>query len=109
MRRGYIGVGLAVLLAAAAPAPEYSAQSLPERLSGVPQSFPERLGGVPQSLPERLGGVPRSLPERLGGVPQSPSAAAPSPAAVSRQLLDRYCVTCHNERLKTGGLLLDQV
>ena len=36
------------------------------------------------------------------------SAAAPPPV-LSRQLLDRYCVTCHNERLKTGGLLLDQV
>ena len=22
-------------------------------------------------------------------------------------LLDQYCVTCHNERLKTGGLALD--
>ena len=28
---------------------------------------------------------------------------------VSRALLDRYCVGCHNERLKTGGLELDSV
>src|SRR5262245_9744920 len=27
----------------------------------------------------------------------------------SRALLDRYCVTCHNQRLKTGGLSLDTV
>ena len=27
----------------------------------------------------------------------------------SRALLDRYCVTCHNERLQTAGLMLDQV
>ncbi|SVD47353.1 uncharacterized protein METZ01_LOCUS400207, partial [marine metagenome] len=27
----------------------------------------------------------------------------------TRQILDRYCVTCHNERLKTAGLMLDQV
>ena len=33
-------------------------------------------------------------------------SAAPAP---SRALLDRYCVTCHNERLRTGDLLLDQV
>ncbi len=26
-----------------------------------------------------------------------------------RQIVDRYCVTCHNERLKTAGLMLDQV
>jgi mono/diheme cytochrome c family protein len=37
---------------------------------------------------------------------QSPSASSP---ALSRQLLDQYCVTCHNQRLKTAGLLLDQV
>ena len=36
------------------------------------------------------------------------SAAAP-PAALSREVLDRYCVTCHNQRLKTAGLSLDQV
>ena len=29
-------------------------------------------------------------------------AASPDPA-----LIDRYCVTCHNERLQTGGLALD--
>ena len=28
-------------------------------------------------------------------------------APPSRALLDRYCVTCHNERLQTGGLMLD--
>ena len=33
-----------------------------------------------------------------------------SPAISSqRQFLDRYCATCHNERLKTGGLSLEQV
>jgi hypothetical protein len=26
-----------------------------------------------------------------------------------RALLDKYCVTCHNQRLKTGGLALDQI
>ena len=42
--------------------------------------------------------------------PGSPSAAsAVTPAAGTRQLLDRYCVTCHNERLKTADLRLDQI
>jgi mono/diheme cytochrome c family protein len=37
------------------------------------------------------------------------SASASSvTAASSRALVDRYCVTCHNEKLKTGGLALDQ-
>ena len=31
------------------------------------------------------------------------SAVAESPRAV----MDRYCVTCHNDRLRTGGLVLD--
>ncbi len=33
-------------------------------------------------------------------------AAAQAP---SRELLDRYCVTCHNERLQTANLMLDRV
>jgi mono/diheme cytochrome c family protein len=38
------------------------------------------------------------------------ASAGRSPAASSqRQFLDRYCATCHNQRLKTGGLSLDQV
>jgi uncharacterized protein DUF1592/uncharacterized protein DUF1588/uncharacterized protein DUF1587/uncharacterized protein DUF1585/uncharacterized protein DUF1595 len=32
-----------------------------------------------------------------------------SSAASERALLDQYCVTCHNQRLKTGGLMLDQL
>ena len=40
--------------------------------------------------------------------PQSATTAATPAAAPSpRALVDRYCVTCHNERLKTGGLSLD--
>ena len=27
----------------------------------------------------------------------------------SREIIDRYCVTCHNERLQTAGLMLDQL
>jgi mono/diheme cytochrome c family protein len=34
-----------------------------------------------------------------------PSGAAPAPRAV----LDKYCVTCHNERVKTAGLMLDKL
>ena len=36
---------------------------------------------------------------------QSIGATAPAPRAV----LDQYCVTCHNQRLKTAGLMLDQM
>jgi hypothetical protein len=43
-------------------------------------------------------------------------ATAPRPEKVTatvvppdRALLDKYCVTCHNEKLKTGDLMLDKV
>lgn len=39
---------------------------------------------------------------------QSAAAAGTAPAANQRQFLDRYCVTCHNDRLKTAGLTLSQ-
>jgi hypothetical protein len=38
---------------------------------------------------------------------QAPSAASAT-ASPNRALLDRYCVTCHNERLRTGNLVLDK-
>ena len=31
-----------------------------------------------------------------------------SPASAQRAVLNRYCVSCHNERLKTAGLMLDK-
>ena len=34
---------------------------------------------------------------------------AGTPAVSARAVLDRYCVTCHNERLGTAGLALDTV
>src|SRR5262245_47768115 len=37
---------------------------------------------------------------------QAPVSAAAMP---DRAIVDRYCVTCHNDRLKTGGLSLDKV
>jgi len=36
-------------------------------------------------------------------------AQAQSPASTERQFLDRYCSTCHNDRLKTGGFSLERV
>jgi mono/diheme cytochrome c family protein len=35
--------------------------------------------------------------------------AAVSSAPAERALLDRYCVTCHNQKLKTAGLTLDRL
>jgi len=35
--------------------------------------------------------------------------AAQAPPPAPRATLDKYCVTCHNARVKAGGLLLDQL
>ncbi len=42
---------------------------------------------------------------------QAPPAASTPPRITSldRTLIDKYCVTCHNKRLKTAGLALDAV
>src|ERR1044071_1204466 len=32
-----------------------------------------------------------------------------SPSTEARVMLDKYCVTCHNQRLKTAGLTLDNL
>ncbi len=41
------------------------------------------------------------------------AATVPAVLAISatseRALIDQYCVVCHNQRLKTGGLMLDQL
>src|SRR5687768_14786183 len=39
-------------------------------------------------------------------VAQVPAAQA-NPAATSAAVLKQYCATCHNERLKSGGFVID--
>jgi Protein of unknown function (DUF1592)/Protein of unknown function (DUF1588)/Protein of unknown function (DUF1595)/Protein of unknown function (DUF1585)/Protein of unknown function (DUF1587)/Planctomycete cytochrome C len=41
-------------------------------------------------------------------VPSSSATGAAPSASDHRRTLDRYCVTCHNQRLVTGGLALDE-
>src|SRR6266446_9993523 len=38
----------------------------------------------------------------------SPSTGAVAPVSSHRRVIDRYCVTCHNQKLKTAGLMLDE-
>src|SRR5262249_8075368 len=47
-------------------------------------------------------------PVQVAAAVQAAPATTGSPAA-ARALLDQYCVTCHNARLKTANLLLDQL
>jgi cytochrome c5 len=47
--------------------------------------------------------------QQAANPPSSSAADAVTPASSSRRLLDRYCVTCHNERLRTANLTLDRI
>jgi hypothetical protein len=51
---------------------------------------------------------PGLLGARAQQPPPPPAAASASPDAESQAFVNRYCVTCHNQRTKTGGLTLDQ-
>ncbi len=49
----------------------------------------------------------RPVPQSASAAPQTP--AAPAAVADTRAALNRYCVTCHNARVQSGGLALDTV
>ncbi len=49
-----------------------------------------------------------SVQGKISAQQSSAAAAGSSSTASQRQFLDRYCVSCHNERLKTAGLSLAQ-
>src|ERR1035441_10534929 len=47
-----------------------------------------------------------------GALAQSPATTKNQPAGSllsQRAVLDKYCVTCHNQKLKTAGLMLDKL
>src|SRR5262249_12590823 len=51
---------------------------------------------------------PAGAPASSNSAPQPVASAQALPAAdPHRALLDKYCVRCHNQRLKTAGLMLD--
>jgi mono/diheme cytochrome c family protein len=52
-------------------------------------------------------GAPAPVPQRVRGAGSSASAKAPADQSDPAAVLSKYCVTCHNERLKTGGFVLD--
>ena len=55
------------------------------------------------------GGTPAPRPVAAVQRPAPTPAAAPADVAKQRALLDQYCVVCHNQKLKTANLMLDQL
>ena len=53
--------------------------------------------------------VSASVVAALSGVQTSArqTQPAPSPAPQPQAVFDKYCMTCHNQRLRTAGLALD--
>src|ERR1700679_1747841 len=49
-------------------------------------------------------GAPAAEPQQ-----QNAASSAPKTPAEFRATLARYCFTCHNEKLKTGGLVLEKM
>jgi hypothetical protein len=35
------------------------------------------------------------------------AAGPPDASSLHKEVITKYCVTCHNQRLKTAGLMLD--
>lgn len=59
----------------------------------------------------RAAQLPGAVRLALAPQPSHSQVSVPSVAAAAlppRALLDKYCVTCHNEKLKTAGLMLDK-
>ena len=60
-----------------------------------------------QSSPAR--GAARSSPESAARSKAVQKGAAPATASSERAVLDRYCVTCHDDELKTANLSLEKM
>jgi len=48
-------------------------------------------------------------PKQQSAAPVSRTAATQTTTPPSRALLDQYCITCHNDKLKTAGLTLEKI
>jgi mono/diheme cytochrome c family protein len=48
-------------------------------------------------------------PPTAPGLPGVQGAADASPDAPFQAVLDRYCATCHNDRVKAGGMILERL
>src|ERR1700694_5127897 len=71
-----------------------------------PVSFP---GALDIGLAGLAAALFLSVPVNISAQQNNTASAGSSATSAQRQFLDRYCATCHNDRLKTAGLSLVQV
>ena len=67
------------------------------------------LAALTWAVPTAWSVAPVAGAQSPSGSSSSSPAAATRPKADHREVVTKYCVSCHNERLKTGGLMLDTV
>ncbi len=79
------------------------------------QAHPSYVGRVSSSRPGSLRPgadarqyVGRVLSLRPGAAARQDAAATPAAATPARELVTRYCASCHNEKLRRGDLVLDK-
>ena len=70
-----------------------------------PVSFP---GALKLGVAGLAAALLLSVQVKISAQQSNAAPAGASSTASQRQFLDRYCATCHNERLKSGGLSLVQ-
>src|SRR2546425_465097 len=81
---------------------------MPRLMSAISLLAVTLVGGTYLQAPRvQAAGPPKA--NRQTAIHQRTSATLPAVAPPERALLDRYCVTCHNEKLKTADLMLDKV
>ena len=67
----------------------------------------ERLGAAPDGHPFASAAARRPALRTQSAQPRPQRSGSPPANIDAGAVLARYCVTCHNERLKTGGLVID--
>src|SRR5713226_8407571 len=60
-------------------------------------------------LPASSSAPSRSAAQTAAPIPALASQTRQSPASPFRELLVEYCVVCHNEKLRSGGLAFDTI
>ena len=65
-------------------------------------------GGTPQGRSGRPGSRAVSAFANVPADKPAVKKADTTTVSPARELVDKYCVTCHNERLKTANILLDR-
>lgn len=56
-----------------------------------------------------ISSTPRASAQTSAPRPGATARPSSAPPPLTRDLLDRYCLACHNDRLKTAGLTLERI